>query len=78
MSKDAVISEIFSLPLVDQQEIYVLLQEKLGDDLELSEEQLQELDRRFARIEKEGFHGTPWDEVYADLMKARKDAHRPS
>jgi putative addiction module component (TIGR02574 family) len=76
MGKEAVIAGILALPQAEQREIYLMLQEQLGEVLSLSEEQEAELDRRIDRFEKEGSRGEPWEKVYAELSGMRKNAPR--
>jgi hypothetical protein len=67
MTKEAIISEILSLPLDDQLDIHAMLARRLGHELVLDEEQERELKRRLRRSEKDENHSRPWEEVCADL-----------
>jgi hypothetical protein len=73
MSKDAVISGLLSLPVADQREVFDVLSASLGE-VELSVEQLKEIDRRLDRIEREGPKGEPWERVFKELMARRSHA----
>ena len=50
------------LALID--ELWVSLEDS---DLDLTAEQRAELDRRLARLEREGPVGTPWESVRAEM-----------
>ncbi len=68
MSKDAVITELFSLPLSEQREIFAILGTRLSEaDLSFSEDQKRELDARLDRFDREGSRGEPWEQVFAEI-----------
>jgi hypothetical protein len=75
MSKEVVISEILALSDDAQREILDLLRNRFPeDDLELSSEQMCELDRRLDVLEQSGSRGERWEVVEKRLLKARNDA----
>ena len=76
MSKDAVLSEILSMPVKDQRAIWKSLDSRFGGEVYLSAEQELELKRRMDRIDKDGFQGEPWEVVEKDLRKVIKNARR--
>ena len=54
------------LDLIDE------LWQSLGaDDLTLSPELRAELDQRLDRIDREGPHGVPWEQVRAEMIRGR-------
>ena len=75
MGKEAVISEILALPDDAQREILDLLRNRFPEsELELSPEQMRELDRRLDILEQSGSRGEKWEVVEKRLLKARADA----
>ncbi len=55
------------LALID--ELWVSLED---GDLDLTSEQRAELDRRLARLEREGPVGTPWESVRAEMSGTQR------
>jgi hypothetical protein len=81
MSKDAVISKIFSMSVDDQFEVLRTLQTHLADHFVLDAEKEREIERRMDGIEREGFKGRPWKQVSKELETMFRDTrharHRP-
>ena len=75
MSKDAVISEIFSLPVDEQFEVLRALQERLASDLVLDDSQEKELERRIARFERGEGKVRPWADAVSSLEADRDARH---
>jgi putative addiction module component (TIGR02574 family) len=72
VSAEQVLDEIDKLPFKEQREVFEQLRDKF--EVEPTEEQIAEFERRGEELRQHPERGIPWEKVRAELKERTKDS----